>query len=58
MRFSVGQSYECKADGRKAVVTETRDEGRAGLLRFLDDGHAEWFLWAQLHQAGQWQQVP
>jgi|SRR5580658_2694334 hypothetical protein len=42
----------------QAVVAETRDEGRAGLLRFLHDGHEEWFLWAKLHQAGRWHQVP
>ena len=57
MRFSVGQAYECKTDGRKAVVVQTRHDGREGLLRFLDDSHEEWLLWAQLHQAGLWHQV-
>lgn len=57
MRFSVGQAYECQTNGRKAVVAEIRNDGREGLLRFLDDGHEEWFLRAGLHQAGLWHQT-
>jgi hypothetical protein len=41
-------------DGRQAVVAEIRNDGREGLLRFRDDGHQEWFLWAEFHQAGKW----
>jgi hypothetical protein len=44
-------------DDRQAVVAQVRDEGRAGLLRFLDDGHEEWFLWVEFHQAGKWKQI-
>ena len=58
MRFEVGQAYECKADGRKALVSQVRDGGRSALLRFLDDGHEEWLLWVELHQAGQWHLCP
>jgi hypothetical protein len=54
MRFLVGQIYECIDDGRTAVVAEIRSDCREGLLRFTDTGDAEWFLWAQLHQAGKW----
>jgi hypothetical protein len=54
MRFEVGQVYECIDDGRQAVVAQTRGDGREGLLRFTDTGGEEWFLWAELHQAGKW----
>lgn len=57
MRFKVGQAYECIDDGRKAVVAQIREDGREGLLRFLDTGTEEWFLWAELHQAGKWHQI-
>ena len=39
MRFAVGQAFERVADKRQAVVAQIRDEGHAGLLRFLDNGH-------------------
>jgi hypothetical protein len=52
MRFAVGEAFECVADERRAVVAQIRDNGRAGLLRFLDDCHEEWLLWADLH--GKW----
>jgi hypothetical protein len=56
MRFHVGEVYEGRfgQSTRKAVVAEIRDEGRAGLLRFVDTGHEEWFVWQQLHQEGKW----
>lgn len=54
MRFAVGQAFESVADGRQAVVAEIRDDGRAGLLRFLDTGRATWFLWPQFHHEGKW----
>jgi hypothetical protein len=54
MRFKVGQVYECIDDGRQAVVAKIRGDGREGLLRFTDTGAEEWFLWAELHQAGKW----
>jgi hypothetical protein len=54
MRFSMGQVYECSDSGRQAVVAQVSEEGRAGLLRFLDTGGEEWFLWPELHQAGKW----
>jgi hypothetical protein len=57
MRFEVGQAFKCTTDNRQAVVTQVRDDGRAGLLRFLDDGHEEWLLWAEFHQAAKWQQT-
>ena len=38
MRFAVGQAFESAVSGRQAVVTETRDDGHAGHLRFLDNG--------------------
>jgi hypothetical protein len=53
MRFEVGQAYESKDGQHQAVVIEIRSEGREGLLRNYG-GRAEWFLWAELHQAGQW----
>jgi hypothetical protein len=52
MRFAVGQAFECVTDDRRAVVAQIRDNGRAGLLRFLDDFHEEWLLWVDLH--GKW----
>lgn len=54
MRFSVGQAFENIVDGRQAVIAEIRDEGRAGRLRFLDNGQQQWVLWAQFHSTGQW----
>ena len=41
MRFKIGQAYECIDNGRKAVVAQTREDGREGLLRFLDTGAEE-----------------
>jgi hypothetical protein len=54
MRFAVGQAFESAVSGRQAVVTETRDDGHAGQLRFLDNGQKQWVLWAQFLQAGEW----
>lgn len=54
MRFVVGQAFERIADKRQAVIADIRDEGRAGLLRFLDNGQAQWALWAQFHTGEQW----
>ncbi len=54
MRFAVGQAFERVADKRQAVVAQIRDEGRAGLLRFLDNGHEHWVLWAQFHNSQHW----
>jgi hypothetical protein len=44
MRFVIGQAFERIADKRQAVIADTRDDGRAGLLRFLDNGLAQWVL--------------
>jgi hypothetical protein len=57
MRFAVGQAFECIADGRQAVFAEIRDDGRAGLLRFLDNGQMQWVLWAQFHHAARWMPI-
>jgi hypothetical protein len=59
MRFHVGEAYESQTEQgvRKAVVADTRDDGRAGLLRFVDSGEQEWFLWQELHQAGKWRRI-
>ena len=54
MRFAVGQAFESAVSGRQAVVTETRDDGHAGHLRFLDNGQKQWVLWAQLLHEGEW----
>jgi hypothetical protein len=54
MRFGLGQVFECSEDGRQAIVTQVRNEGREGLLRFIEIGTEEWFLWVELHQAGKW----
>jgi len=54
MRFAVGQAFASVLDGRQAVIAEIRDDGRAGLLRFLDNGHEQWVLWAQFHSGQQW----
>jgi hypothetical protein len=54
MRFAVGQAFERVADKRQAVVALIRDDGRAGLLRFLDNGQAEWVLWAQFLNSEKW----
>ena len=54
MRFAIGQVFESVADGRQAVVAQIRDDGRAGLLRLLDSGHEQWFLWPQFHHDGKW----
>lgn len=42
MRFAVGQAFESAVSGRQAVVTESRDDGHAGHLRFLDNGQKQW----------------
>jgi hypothetical protein len=57
MCFAVGQVYECVDNGRQAVVGQVREDGRVGLLRFLDTSWGEWFLWQELHQAGEWQML-
>ncbi len=54
MRFVVGQTFKSAVSSRQAVVAETRDEGHAGHLRFLDNGQQQWVLWAQFHNAGEW----
>jgi hypothetical protein len=54
MRFAVGQAFESIADGRQAVIAEIRDDGRAGRLRFLDNGQQQWVLWAQFHNTERW----
>jgi hypothetical protein len=54
MHFEVGQAYECIEDGRSAVVAQTRNDGREGLLRFLETGTEEWVVWVELHQGGNW----
>jgi hypothetical protein len=54
MRFAVGQAFERIVDKRQAVIADVRDGGRAGLLRFLDNGQAQWILCAQFHTGEQW----
>ena len=54
MRFSVGQAFECAVDGRQAVISEIREDGRVGRLRFLDSGQTQWVFWAQFHNTGKW----
>ena len=54
MRFAVGQTFECTVDGRQAVISEIREDGRVGRLRFLDTGQQQWVLWAQFHNTGKW----
>ena len=54
MRFAIGQAFERILDGRQAVIAEVRDEGRAGRLRFLDNGQHQWSLWAQFHNMERW----
>jgi hypothetical protein len=57
MRFAVGQVYESD-DGHKAIVTEIRDAGRAGLLRIDGDAsRVEWCLLDDLHPPGKWHLV-
>jgi hypothetical protein len=50
MAFEVGQVHESKDGQHRAIVTETRNEGREGLLR-IDGAREEWALWDD----GQWQ---
>ena len=54
MRFAVGHAFESVVDGRQAVIAEVRDEGRAGCLRFLDNGQVQWVLWAQFLNSEKW----
>jgi hypothetical protein len=54
MRFAVGQAFKCTVDGRQAVISEIRDDGRSGRLRFLDTGQQQWVFWAQFHNTGKW----
>jgi len=54
MRFAVGQAFERVTDKRQVVIAQVRDDGRAGLLRFLDNGQSQWVLWPQFHNGGQW----
>lgn len=50
-RFSAGQAYESH-DGRKAVVVDIRDEGRAGLFRIDGDVKTqEWILYDEEFKA-------
>jgi hypothetical protein len=45
----------CQRFGRRQVViTEIRDDGRAGLLRFLDNGQVQWALCAQFLNSEKW----
>jgi len=55
MRFKVGDVYE-QHDGRTAIVTEIRDDGRSGRLRFTDTRTEEWFVYQELLKAGNWRQ--
>jgi hypothetical protein len=54
MRFKTGQVYACVDNELRAIVTETRSQGREGLLRLVPGGSTEWVLWHQLHHAGKW----
>jgi hypothetical protein len=55
LRFSVGQVYESVEDGHRIIVTQTRSDGREGLLRLGgDESREEWFLWADFNQANKW----
>ena len=56
MPFSFGQVYDCTEDGRdrQAIVLQTRDDGKEGLLRYIDTRIEEWVLWAEFEQAGKW----
>ena len=50
-RFSMGEVYESH-DGRKGIVVEIRDDGRAGLFRV--DGEVknqEWMLYDEEFKA-------
>jgi hypothetical protein len=53
MPFEAGQAYECTDNGRRAVAVQIRSDGREGLLRFLDSGDQEWFLWSE----GKWKLI-
>jgi len=58
MRFNLGEVWESvdkNGVSRRAVVVAIDDERRRGRLYFDDTGDEEWFLWAQLTQAGNWQ---
>jgi hypothetical protein len=44
-------------NGRQAVVGQVREDGRVGLLRFLDTSWGEWFIWQELQQAGEWRML-
>jgi len=57
MPFEKGQVYVCIQDGRRAVVADTKDDGRSGLLRFGDTGAEEWFLWEPFYHAAKWQRM-
>ena len=57
MPFEKGQAYVCIEDGRRAVVADTTDDGRSGLLRFGDTGTEEWFLWEPFYHAAKWQRM-
>ena len=54
MRFAVGQAFANVLDGRQVVIAEVRDDGRAGLLRFLDSGEVQWVLWSQFLNSEKW----
>jgi hypothetical protein len=54
MRFAVGQAFRCAVSGRQAFIAEIRDDGRAGQLRFDDNGQQQWVLWAQFINAEKW----
>jgi hypothetical protein len=52
LRFITGQVYESVEDGHQIIVTQTRSDGREGLLRLGGaDSREEWFLWADFNQA-------
>ena len=56
MCFSFGQVYACTEDGRdrQAIVLQTRNDDKEGLLRYIDTRIEEWVLWAEFEQAGKW----
>jgi hypothetical protein len=54
MRF--GQKYECKADGRTAIVLATRNNDSKGLLR-VSDGATQWLALDVFFRADKWEPI-
>jgi hypothetical protein len=53
MPFHFGQVFETD-DGRQAIVLHIRNDGREGLVRFVDTRIEDWLTWDDFQKDGKW----